>query len=435
VEYALKYDACEYRRREPEQDLLHRILVDHLETFLDRAGNEDFSLPRYVENELRDYVKCGVLAHGFVRVRCNDCGKSMAVGFSCKGRGFCPSCTGRRMADTSARLVDDVFPPEVAVRQWVLSLPIQIRYRLAYDSRLLSDVLAVFLRVVQGWYRKRGKEVGIKERKGGSVTFAQRFGSALNLNPHFHSIALDGVFNAKRNVFHQAPPLLDDDVKKIVELTARRVIRLLQRRGVLDNEYDELTEEQPILAGMTAASIMGLVSTGDRAGRRVRRVLSDPSEAIRIGPLCYASRGFSLHAATRMEAGNKEGLERLCNYVSRPPLALGSLQQISDEEYSFKLKTPWSDGTTHLIFSPMELIEKLAALVPPPRANLVRYHGVLAPNAKDRDKIVPKKPDEEELQKTRGKSKNRLLWAALLARTFRLDMETCSHCGGKMRMN
>jgi hypothetical protein len=435
VEYALKYDACEYRRREPEQDLLHRILVDHLETFLDRAGNEDFSLPRYVENELRDYVKCGVLAHGFVRVRCNDCGKSMAVGFSCKGRGFCPSCTGRRMADTSARLVDDVFPPEVAVRQWVLSLPIQIRYRLAYDSRLLSDVLAVFLRVVQGWYRKRGKEVGIKERKGGSVTFAQRFGSALNLNPHFHSIALDGVFNAKRNVFHQAPPLLDDDVKKIVELTARRVIRLLQRRGVLDNEYDELTEEQPILAGMTAASIMGLVSTGDRAGRRVRRVLSDPSEAIRIGPLCYASRGFSLHAATRMEAGNKEGLERLCNYVSRPPLALGSLQQISDEEYSFKLKTPWSDGTTHLIFSPMELIEKLAALVPPPRANLVRYHGVLAPNAKDRDKIVPKKPDEEELQKTRGKSKNRLLWAALLARTFRLDMETCPHCGGRMRMN
>ena len=79
------------------------------------------------------------------------------------------------MADTSARLVDDVFPPDVPVRQWVLSLPIQIRYRLAYDSRLLSDVLAVFLRVVQRWYRKRGKEVGIKKSKGGSVTFAQRF--------------------------------------------------------------------------------------------------------------------------------------------------------------------------------------------------------------------------------------------------------------------
>ncbi|MBN2527263.1 MAG: transposase zinc-binding domain-containing protein [Deltaproteobacteria bacterium] len=80
--------------------------------------------------------------------RCNDCGKSQVVGFSCKGRGFCPSCTGRRMADTSARLVDDTFPENVPVRQWVLSLPMQIRYRLAHDGRLLSDVLRIFLRVV-----------------------------------------------------------------------------------------------------------------------------------------------------------------------------------------------------------------------------------------------------------------------------------------------
>jgi hypothetical protein len=357
------------------------------------------------------------------------------VGFSCKGRGFCPSCTGRRMADTSARLVDDVFPPGVPVRQWVLSLPIQVRYRLAYDSRLLSDVLAVFLRVVRGWYREKGKEAGIKESKGGSVTFAQRFGSALNLNPHFHSLALDGVFNAKNNVFHPAPELTDEDVKEIVELTAKRVIALLKRRGVLDDDpYDDFACDQPLLAGMTSASIMGLVSTGDRAGRRVRRVLSDPAEAVRTGPLCYASSGFSLHAATRIVGGNKEGLERLCNYVARPPLAQGSLNRITDNEYSFKLKTQWSDGTTHLILSPMELLEKLAALVPPPRANLVRYHGVLAPNAKGRSEIVPKKPDDEVLRKTRGKSRNRLLWAALLARTFRLDMETCPHCGGKMRI-
>jgi hypothetical protein len=300
---------------------------------------------------------------------------------------------------------------------------------------LLSDVLSVFLRVVRGCYRKRGKELGIAECTGGSVTFAQRFGSAFNLNPHFHSLALDGVFNSKTNVFHAAPPLQDEDVKEIVEVTAHRVIRLLRRRGVLDDDaYDDFAEEEPLLATMTSASIMGLVSTGDRAGRRVRRVLSDPSEAVRTGPLCFASYGFSLHAATQIAPGDKTGLERLCNYVSRPPLAQGSLQQLSDDEYAFKLKTPWSDGTTHLILSAMELIEKLAALVPPPRVNLVRYHGILAPNAKNRDKVVPKKPDEEELRKTRGMSKNRLLWAALLKRTFGLDLETCPHCGGKMRI-
>ena len=120
--------------------------------------------------------------------------------------------------------------------------------------------------------------------------------------------------------------------------------------------------------------------------------------------------------------------------MSRPPLAQGSLQRISDEEYAFKLKTPWSDRTTHLILSPMELIEKLAALVPIPRVNLVRYHGILAPNAKNRKKVVPKKPDKEELHKTRGLSKNRLLWAALLKRTFNLNMEVCPHCGGQMRI-
>ena len=85
------------------------------------------------------------------------------------------------MADTAARLVDDVFPPSVPVRQWVLSLPIEIRYRLAYDGKLLSEVLAVFLRVMRGWYYKQAKETGYKDARCGSVTFAQRFGSALNL--------------------------------------------------------------------------------------------------------------------------------------------------------------------------------------------------------------------------------------------------------------
>jgi hypothetical protein len=121
---ALPYEQTAYRRREPEQTVLHRVFLEHLETFLDRARTASLELPKYVEGELRAFVECGILAHGFVRIRCDDCSKSIVTGFSCKGRGFCPSCTGRRMADTSARLVDDVFPPDVPVRQWVLSLPI-----------------------------------------------------------------------------------------------------------------------------------------------------------------------------------------------------------------------------------------------------------------------------------------------------------------------
>jgi hypothetical protein len=160
----------------PEQTLLYRVLAGNLETFLDRCRSEEPELPRYVEKELREYLSCGVLGHGFIRLKCDDCGKERAVAFSCKGRGFCPRCTGRRMSDTAARLVDDVFPENTPVRQWVLSLPINIRYRLAYDGKLLSDVLSVFLRAVRGWYRQPLKDRNSGFARYGTVTFAQRFG-------------------------------------------------------------------------------------------------------------------------------------------------------------------------------------------------------------------------------------------------------------------
>ncbi len=97
------------------------------------------------------------------------------------------------MADTAARLTDEVLP-KVPVRQWVLSLPYEIRYRLAWDGVLVSDLLAVFLRVVYGWYRRQAQRQGFADGRCGSVTFVQRFGSALNLNPHWHVLLLDGVY-------------------------------------------------------------------------------------------------------------------------------------------------------------------------------------------------------------------------------------------------
>ncbi|MCP4606226.1 MAG: hypothetical protein GY847_37905 [Proteobacteria bacterium] len=138
------------------------------------------------------YLDCGILARGFARCACEECGRSFAVAFSYKSRSFCGSCMGRRMADTAAHLVDNVFP-HVPVRQWVFGLPIEIRYRMSYDKRLISDVLAVFLRVVQGWYKKKAKEQGYVDVQGGAVSFVQKFGTSLNTTPHYHSLVLDGV--------------------------------------------------------------------------------------------------------------------------------------------------------------------------------------------------------------------------------------------------
>ena len=161
------------------------MLAEHLETFLERTRSPDRQLPAHVEKELRAYLDCGILAAGFLRVRCEDCAHERVVAFSCQRRSFCPSCMGRRMVDTAARLVDEILPP-VPVRQWVLSLPFEIRYRLAWDGKLVSAVLAVFLRVVYGCYRRQAKEQGHADGRCGSVSFVQRSGSALNLNPHYH---------------------------------------------------------------------------------------------------------------------------------------------------------------------------------------------------------------------------------------------------------
>ena len=110
-------------------------------------------------------------------------------------------------------------------------------------------------------------------------------------------------------LFVAAPPPTDEDVKQIAETVAARAIRLLERRGVIGEHdvYDEFSEENPVLAGMTAASVRGMIATGDRAGLPVRRVLSDPARGVRTSPLCYVSRGFSLHAARRVEADDREG--------------------------------------------------------------------------------------------------------------------------------
>lgn len=439
---ALNCQTHVYQRREPEKEVLYQAIAENLETFLERLQLEGHELPKYVVEEFYRYLDCGILARGFARCACEACGKSFAVAFSCKGRAFCSSCMGRRMADTAAHLVDNVFP-QVPVRQWVLSLPFEVRYRLSYDKRLISDVLAVFLRVVQGWYRNKAKELGFGNLQGGSVSFIQKFGSSLNATPHYHCLLLDGGYtfseDSNEPLFVATPPPTDEDVKQIADTVAARAIRLLERRGVLGEHdvYDAFSEETPVLAGMTAASVRGMIATGDRAGLPVRRVLSDPAGGVRTSPLCYVSRGFSLHAARRVEADDRDGLEQLCSYVTRPPLAAGSLEKVGDDKYLFKMKSSWSDGTSYIILSGHELLEKLAAIVPPPRSHTTRYHGILAPNSKQRAKVVPAEstgstPSEE--RRKSGSTKYRLTWAALLARVFQIDVSLCPACGRKMRI-
>ena len=258
--------------------MLHRVVREHLQTFLwelDRH-DEQRGAPLFVKREFQRFARCGVIAHGFARFRCTGCGTDRLVAFSCKGRGFCPSCGGRRMTERAAHLIDHVLP-RAPVRQWVLSLPFELRYRLAWDHRLCRAVLAVYTRALQGFYRRRASAPGHRDGRTGTVTVIQRFGGALNLNVHFHTLALDGVFVREPDgllSFAAAKAPTDEEVEALLGLVRGRVVRLLVRRGLLSNEPAEDLDEQeaPPLRALYAASVRQRVATGRRAGARVLRL-------------------------------------------------------------------------------------------------------------------------------------------------------------------
>jgi hypothetical protein len=433
-----------FERHRPEETLLYKILQTHWRTFLAQLednGKGD-ALPRFIIAEIEAFLRCGILAHGFLRVRCEDCGEHRLVAFSCKRRGFCPSCIGRRMSDTAAHLVDQVLP-RVPIRQWVLTVPHGLRYKMAFDPTLTGRVLHLFARAVSAWLRRRARRVGIAGvLKTGAVTMIQRFDSALGLNVHFHSLFLDGVYARERSGrigFHPVPAPTDQDVASVVE----RLFRVVTKE--IEAAHDDLAWDEPALALISQASVRRRVATGLRQGLSLRRLGGSrgPVERWITGRRCAQVEGFNLHANVRIAANDRAGLETICRYMGRPPLSADRLTEIGDGNLALRLKRPWSDGTTHLVFSPAELIERLIPLVPRPRGHLTRYHGVLAPASGWRRHVVPcnevtdsraKVPAADGSGEATRKMNSRgwTPWAALLKRVFLADALACPRCGGRM---
>ena len=198
--------------------------------FLDPPGYarhrpETTLLYRLVEQEFDAYLKCGRLEKGFLRVSCEPCHAEKLVAFSCKKRGFCPSYGARRMAETAALLADEVLP-ERPLRQWVLSLPYALRFLLATDPGALTQVLGTVYRTISGYLLRKACLTRVTGHTG-AVTLIQRFGSALNLNIHFHMIFLDGVFvpvEGAQPVFRQVPAPTATELAALVQQIAEERI-------------------------------------------------------------------------------------------------------------------------------------------------------------------------------------------------------------------
>src|SRR6266581_6994395 len=214
-------------------------------------------------------------------------------------------------------------------------------------------------------------------------------------------VYLDRTAAGRKPRFVKVEPPSDADIATVLQKISHRVIRKLRRLGYLEASmeapvatgYDPLRDTAPELARTVAASVQQRIACGERAGQHVRRIGSgfgdEGERPARTGPRCASVNGFSLHANTQVPAHRRDQLERLIRYTARGAVALERLQEDTNGDLLYIFTHPWSDGTTGIRLSPLELLEKLAALVPLPHIHLVRYGGCLAPHSHLRHPIIP----------------------------------------------
>jgi ribosomal protein S27E len=403
-------------------------------------------LPKYVAREFDAYFKCGRLEHGFLRVRCTDCHAEQLVAFSCKRRGFCPSCGARRMAESAALLVDEVLPHQ-PMRQWVLSFPFPLRFLFATRPKIMSEVLGIVYRVIATHLIEKAGHTKATAQTG-AVTLIQRFGSALNLNIHFHMLFLDGVYlsdNADTPPrFHWVKAPTSNELSQLTPRMAERIGRFLERQGLLERDIENshldlgAVDEDPMHT-LLGHSITYRIAVGPQQGRKVFTLQTLPARDDDEPFTGGAVAGFSLHAGVAAKAHEREKLERLCRYIARPALSEKRLSLTPQGKVCYQLKTPYRDGTTHVVFEPVDFIARLAALVPKPRVNLTRFHGVFAPNSRQRARITPAKRGKGSQARALGEQDLTschvsMTWAQRLKRVFHIDIETCLQCGGAVKI-
>jgi len=295
-------------------------------------------------------------------------------------------------------LVDRVIP-NVPVRQWVLSLPFELRRLVAFRADVLAAVARIFFEVVSADYVRRS---GVASARTGAVTCIQRFGGSLHLNPHLHVIWIDGIFafDGETRRFHAAAPPTPEDLQRVVGKTAARVVRWLGRKGLLDeNAHENVSNQAETPSPLEACAQMALTAGG--LGTTGAEVLpADHDEARwsqREQRFAAEHAHFNLHAGVRIPAVDIEGREKLCRYALRPCFALERLSRLPDGRVAYQVKVGRSRRKTHRLMTPVEFLARASALIPPPRYPLVRYHGVLAPNSPFRSRVIPRPPPGEPI--------------------------------------
>jgi hypothetical protein len=478
----------------PEKTLLYKTVQRYFETFVqlfeERSGG---TLPKYIRREFEDYLGCGIPAHGFLKITCDVCNDKSVLAFSCKRRGYCPSCGARKMAETGAYLTDWVLPNTVGYRQYVLTVPMPLRHWIARSPKLMTKVYRIFAEEISRWIEKDSAQSSLEKRDitSGSITFIQYFGDGTRFHPHYHLLTSEGGWyesetQAQGLEFMRSEPPNPQELCLILEKIQVRIINhliaigLVKKdasdaetsgaiQGVLEGMDDSLKPEEALLHAMQDQSLNHRFELSNPPGKKVTRVgsevglfgaIGDRAKAEESGIRLVKLKGFTLHAQTAIAATppyeepaepGYGALERLLRYMARPSTSLERLKPASGGDVLIKLKTRWSDGTTHLRFTGVELCERLASLIPRPRAHIIRFAGCFAPRHHLRSQVValapeamkkalepPPQPALAPIAALPGSApptkKPYYSWAVLMARIFKEDVLLCKKCGGDLKI-
>ncbi|MFP4053484.1 MAG: transposase zinc-binding domain-containing protein, partial [Phycisphaerae bacterium] len=324
--------ATVYRPRQPLESDFHRLVREHFDTFhavyAERYARKFGHWRPVYDKAVRYFLKCGDLQHGFARVRCPDCRHEFFVAFSCKQRCICPSCSQKRTLLFGMHVADDVCL-NVPHRQFVWTVPKRLRIFFRYHRDLLQQLPALAWQSILQTCRALLGEDAVP----GGVLAIQTFGSLMHFHPHIHGLVTDGAFTPD-GCFHPIPVnLTDAPFRRIWE---DNVFRLLLDAGRIDHTV-------------------------------VSQIRS------------WRHSGFSVDRFVRIPAGDRDGLERLAQYMARSPFSLTRLLRITktgqviyhaEKHRPHRFPDPAADdlfggvARNYQVFDPLDFLAELTQHIP-----------------------------------------------------------------------
>jgi ribosomal protein S27E len=371
-----------YRPRHPERTALYRVLFYHFDRFLaeyeGRFEREYGYFRPIVKEVVERYLDCGNPRSGFARIRCPECHGEHLLTFSCKTRGFCPSCHAKRLEEWG-EWVRETLLLDVPHRQVVFTVPKTLRIFFKFRRKLLGELCRSAVKTLTFYFEALTGE----ELVPGVIAAVQTFGERVNFHPHLHLLVTEGGVD-RAGIFHRIPRL---DDARLAEIFAREVLRLLVGKGLLSPDW-------------------------------ARRILS------------WRHTGFNVHS--RVRARTKPEAERVGKYMVRPVLALDRLSFLEREGQVGYRHGP--NGAELERMDYLEFIARVTSHIPEKGQVMVRYYGLYANAHRGKVRKASGIPAvlgmiEEELRPVASKG-----WAEMIRKVYEVDPLICPRCGGRMKI-